>query len=949
MDRELFEILDNVHSETGGKHYPLFSLYGPNKEWKVRENKVSEFWKGYCRLVDNDFDRDYPLAEVPTKNMPIVLDFLFRFPRETMCDEPFRNDLVYLLVQTCQNSIEHLFDIVSDDRKEFICCYLESENMWEEVGANTVYDCVKIRLQFPFCHVNASIQETKLCPMIAKALEDYNAVDLFPSPPVGTWDEIIDKTVSTKPLTMYGSSEAPGRPKLILNCAYTRITEEHFDVAGIDPYIGEIEELDLDGLFDFQNHIHNQNRLINRNIFVENNDVDYWLPLYLSIGYWSSMCVSLKECHTKKTRSKGKERVSPSRRTYPRKSSPMSTGEELEGDHYEVALELLPLLKPHRFTARSYWEDIAHALYHATEGQSVGLKTLLKYTREHCPDRERECEDYYRTCSKSRVSVKTIAWYAREDNPRDYKEWHKMWCLKSMEEALSCLDNDIAKCFYKFYWLDYLCTCNGAAFRWWQFKNHRWHDIHKGIRLKRRISNDFAKNFEKMRISLCRQVMESNDETFRTQGNLNVKKIGTLLRRLKSTAPKGKIMVESIEFFLHDDFEKWIDDNDDITGVENGILEICGRECIFRSGKPEDYNTKTAIVPYDRGLYMEHPLVQECLEWIHQVFPDKDLARHFLKYCASFLKSGNREKFLVVFSGAGDNSKSMICKLFGLFGGYCVRLPVTCVTQGRQRSSGPNPEMARAKAAKIAIMQEPEDEDVLKGGIVKDVTGGEPFFARFLNDNGGEIKNTFKLILMCNEIPTFTNPGKALKNRFRIFPFLSTWVDDAPTDPEERYATRTFQKDPFFEDRIKFMMPAFLWLLKEYYPIYATEGLIDPPIIKDHTDQYWRENNIYEQYVTDRICQAKDAKGNINNKVGLTLTKVFNDFKMFMQENYPSANMPDRKHVKTNISLALKCKLKGRAWYGIRFQQSEVDMSHFNQPGEGPSFTPPDGEGLLGL
>ncbi len=935
MDRELLEILGNVHTESGGNSYPLISFYGPDREWNVRERSVSEFWKGYCEIIHNDFDSICSLAEVPTKNMPVVVDFSFRFPRDEVVEEPYENDLVYLLVQTCQKSIKSLFELVSKDKKELICCYLESENMWEEENTNTVYTCVKIRLQFPFCHANARIQESQLRPMIVKALEDGDADDLFITLPFGHWENIVDKHPVTSPLVMFGSSEKEHHFKLQLEHIWGELTHEHFDVSGTDTHIGTIEDLEWSTLFDSRNHTHDRKQLINRNIFVNNaDDVEYWLPLYLSIGHWAFDPVNVKANHIIRKRDKGKQRCSPRNRGPPRKSSPLSTGEELEGDHFDIAKALLPMLKEKRFIERSYWEEMAHALNHATNGRQEGLDVLCDYTERVNMSEERDCENYYRTCSKSRITVHTIAWYAREDSPKQYKDWHTRWCLESMENALSCLDNDIAKCFYQFYWLDFLCTCNGKSFRWWRFKNHRWIDIHKGTRLKGRISSDFVKQFEKMRISLSRQIMLSNDETFRTQGELNIKKVGTLLRRLKSTAPKGKIMHESIEFFLHDDFIDWIDDNDNLTGVENGILEVCGRECIFRPGKPEDFITKTTIVPYDKHLKMEHPLVQECLEWIGQVFPDEELKRYFLKYCASFLKSGNREKYFVVFTGEGDNSKSMICKLFGLFGSYCVRLPVTCVTQGRQRAGGPNPEMARAKAAKIAIMQEPEDEDVFKGGIVRDVTGGEPINARFLHENGGEFRNTFKLILMCNDIPTFSNPGKALKNRFRVFPFLSTWVDNAPTDPEEQYATRTFQKDEYFEAKVALMMPAFLWLCKYYYPIYAAEKLTNPAIVDQYTKDYWKENDIYEQYYEDRICKAVDANGERDKKPCLSLTQINNDFKMFMQDNYPSANVPDRKQVRTHMSTILG-QLQGRAWYGIRYRQNVADMP----PISGSSFT----------
>lgn len=179
---------------------------------------------------------------------------------------------------------------------------------------------------------------------------------------------------------------------------------------------------------------------------------------------------------------------------------------------------------------------------------------------------------------------------------------------------------------------------------------------------------------------------------------------------------------------------------------------------------------------------------------------------------------------------------------------------------------------------------------------------------------------------MCNEIPTFTNPDRATKNRVKVIPFLSTWVRNAPKDPEEQYATRTFQMDEHFESRrLPFLKPAFLWLMKEYYPIYSHEKLEDPHIIKEYTDKYWQENDIYYQYVTERLCNANTPDGEKDHRVTLTLTRVYNDFRMFMQDNYPSAIVPDRKQVRVHISEQIG-PLRGRAWGGVRFQQHMADV-----------------------
>lgn len=943
------------------------------QSYTVPYDNLTQFWLDYCTLVDEDVEA-YHLAEYGREICPVIVDFSFLFPPTSDSEDPYDDDLVYFLIHTIQSVLLDYIDSDSPDYREMIVCHLVSDGEVNYEDGDGTYGITKFRFQFPFCHLSRSFQSTQLYPEILRRLKHVHFTNVFNDNPEGTWETSLNKKLFDKPIPLNGSKYPEDLCRLELNEILPYISEDKLQ-AFLRGQEDVIEDIQLSGLFDYRNHLHTREEHINPTMFAEKTSIEFWLPFYLSMEFWavptklkqeqprksssrrsssrrsSSRRSSNRRSSSRKSASKGKERYfkSPRRPNYGKSSldktlysSPSTSKyvitsshdvdedrEDLEGDHFELIQDLLPLLHPKRFSKDSFWNEIIQAIHHSCEGNHKGLQLAKDYAKEHRshhPSWEIECENLYRASAKSRITVKTVAWYAREDNPKSYQKWHLEWCRESMEEALTRRDNDIARSFYKWHWLNFLCTVseNGTV-RWWEFKKHKWHDIHKGVRLKQRLSNRFFKRFGEYRTLLSRRSCETSDEGERLRCEADIKKIGALMGNLKSTASKGRIMTESIEFFLHDDFNAWMDENDNLTGVDNGILEICGEGCIFRNGKPEDFITKTAVVGYDPNFTMKHPLVQECMEWIHQVFPDEALARHFLKYCASFLKSGNREKFLVVFTGEGDNSKSMICKLLGLFGGYCVRLPLQCITQGRQRAGGANPEMARAKSAKIAIMQEPEDEDVLKGGIVKDVTGGEPFFARFLNENGGEIKNTFKLILMCNNIPSFTNPGKALKNRLRVIPFLSTWVKNAPKDPEERYRTRTFQMDPHFEDRIKFLMPAFLWILVEYYPIYAKEGLIDPPIIQETTDNYWKSTDVYYQFVEERLEEVYKPNGERDAGASVLLSKMYSEFKNFMMENYSNNGLPDRKIVSNNISEHIG-PIHGRKWFGIRIKQRMANL-----------------------
>ena len=953
MNCELLRVLEEVNSESGRDNYHIYSNYGPSKEWRIDSSNLSKFWKAYCRLVEEDFYGDYALSEIPQKIMPIILDFTFKFDPEKCEEDYFDNNAVFCLIQICQKAIHSVFE-TSMDVRELICCYLESDDYWEEEiltrQDSKILECTRLRLHFPFCKIDVAKNYKILISEVLKLLSESKIYKLFRSPPEEKWDTILAQDTMLKPVLMYGSSEAADAHKLEIKNIFDYITDEYFDMSGVRLEVSdEMPALEYEEVFDFRQHGHCQNNWINRNLFREHMDPVFWLPLYLSTHYFSGN-VTNKKMSSKVQKDKGKGKMSDIFLITP-DHTPHSPGEdeyqELENEEFVICQDLLPLLKPFRFEEKNFWEEIAQALHNSTNGDKKGLILLEEYTERYCSHRMKEARNYYRAISNSYITHRTIGWYAREDNRRGYNQWHKNWYLEAMEEALSALDNDVAKALYRFYWLDFLCTNHGKAqyVRWWEFMNHTWRESCSDHPLRVKISNQFTKSFEALQSTISRRIVTETNEDKRVRDQLNLKKIGNLLKKLKTYSAKTTFMKEVAEFFFFRDFDKIKDENDNLTGVKNGVIEVCGDRCIFRSGKPEDYVTKATICPYDPGLSFDDDLVVETLEWIHQVFPNEELARHFLKYCASFLKSGNRDKLFVVFVGAGDNSKSMICKLFGLFGDYCVEMPLSCVTGGRR--GGPTPELARTRAAKLAIMQEPENDDVIKEGVLKRMTGGDKFYTRFLNENGGEIRNTFKLILQTNKIPVFKDADGAVKKRFRVFPFLSKWVDEAPASPEERYKTRTFQKDPFFEERVKLMQPAFLWLCKEYFPIYMKEGLDDPEIVKNYTAKYWRDNDVYVQYMMARITAAVDSRGKPDPKATLSISKIYNDFKLFMAENYPNNVVPDIKMLKDKLTDEDKLgKIYGNSWGGIRFKEYVADLSNIKAYEGNSAYA---GEGSMGL
>jgi hypothetical protein len=114
--------------------------------------------------------------------------------------------------------------------------------------------------------------------------------------------------------------------------------------------------------------------------------------------------------------------------------------------------------------------------------------------------------------------------------------------------------------------------------------------------------------------------------------------------------------------------------------------------------------------------------------------------------------------------------------------------------------------------------------------------------------------------------------------------------------------------------------------MKQYYPHYSKEGLPDPPIVKEYTDNYWKSTNIYQIYLSERIENAFNPDGTRDNTCCIGLSQLYSDFKNFLSENYSHSNtVPDRKIASENISSIIG-PMSGNKWYGIRFKQRTAFM-----------------------
>lgn len=607
---------------------------------------------------------------------------------------------------------------------------------------------------------------------------------------------------------------------------------------------------------------------------------------------------------------------------------------ENDKDPMYLAKTLLPMLNVKRFDVELYWLDIGRALYNITNGSKEGLDLWVQYSaKATVTDRTKEiCTTKYPTLQGTPLTEKTIGRFAREDLPEQYQEWHQAWCQNSLVEALSGIHFDVAEAIWRVFWLDF--TCSGFTKQaWYRFDKTHLKKMDDAVYLRKAIIDELIPIYRRIRLEASQQSLPlSGEDNDKKQLETFIKQIGNLIKNLGNPDYQTTVINMCREKFYVENFDKLCDANPKLTAHVNCVIECCDDGAYVRPGKPEDYITLCSHTPYLANLSWEHPLVVELMTWFQQCFPDKELLHYFLKDSSAMLLGRNTEQLFRVWCGEGDNSKSMIVKLFqAVLGMYCIDLPMEIFMKIRGDSF--TPELAQARGAHVSFLAEPYPDEDIQVGRSNRFNVSDRMIARMCKEHGGSMGTFFKFVLMCNRPPIIPAADKTLQDCFRILPFLSTWLRSGyPEDPIEQMKQRKFKMDPFFENRIPELAQAFLWVMVEYFPKYSAEGLKPPKIIVDYTQRHWEENDPYTKFIQECITYAYVSDQNelkIDDTQNITATDLYRHFKVWYKEMYPGANCISQKDFAREMkqSQRLGPQNSKKRWVGIRVNVAQQSSS----------------------
>tara|TARA_Y100000996_G_scaffold414633_1_gene406099 strand:- start:516 stop:3245 length:2730 start_codon:yes stop_codon:yes gene_type:complete len=879
---ENYRVSNNMHTHV--------SMISPKGKFQLNRQNLEKYWDIYSELLINNKDVDIisGVAEKPQNYLPVLVDVDLKIEdKNESIDKLYKDTHIISTIEIYQSILRNIIEDCSDDN--LICIVLEKP-LYKVRKNDKIFIKNGFHLQFPYTFLSKSDQEMQLIPRIRKKMKELKIFeDIIENCNI---DNIIDKSYVKNPWLLYGSRKQVN----LKSYKVTSVFDANCTQIGIE-----------DGLSHYK--IYNDKE----EIIEFERSIEFYLPRILSIIPYGREVCELKNDISFPVNIQHLSIHQANSNNY---QSNFSVEENLK-----LAKQLLEIISDERADNRNDWITIGWCLYNVSNGSDNGLKLWLEFSKK-CPDKfdEKVCHYEWSKMIKKELDMGTLRWIAKKDNSKKYQKIVADLVKPHIKSSLQGSHNDIAKALWEMYGTQFVCSSYHYK-TWYMFENHIWNQIEEGVFLRSLISETIVNKFEEIGQEAFSALKTATDEGEKAMHNVRITQAKKMMNNLKSAPYKNNVMKESMEVFYNRHFQKKLDSNKWLVAFQNGVYDLKANK--FRDGLPTDYLSIQMGISYNKDLTYEDQSVKDVFEFLEKVFPDKSVRQYFMDTSSDVFVGGNANKHVIFWSGEGDNAKSVTQTIFEkMLGQYSVKLPTSLITGKRTASSAASPELVRAgNGVRWAVLQEPDQKDVINIGLLKELSGNDTFYARGLFQAGGEINPMFKLVLICNEPPQLPNSDKATWNRIRVIPFEATFCDDAPETYEEQLAEKRFPKDPHFASKIPAMLEAFAWVLLEHRKKITRR--FEPEKVKMATANYRKKNDIYRQFIEECIIECE--------KSTISLTELYSQFKEWFRDSLPNYSLPIKNEVKEYfVRLWGSPEKRGFKWVGYRIKtiQDELDTEN---------------------
>lgn len=555
---------------------------------------------------------------------------------------------------------------------------------------------------------------------------------------------------------------------------------------------------------------------------------------------------------------------------------------------YEMAKELVKILSKNRAHDYVSWRRVGFALRAIDDELYNDFVQFSKKDMSKYKEGKITCEDIWKAAKgyTQFYSIGTLRHWARTDSPKEYNKIIRVLYDDLFGRAETGKHVDIADVIHALYKDRFVCI-DIAKKKWYEFQDHRWVFVQSAYTLEELISSE-VRGMMSMYFSekLARSV-ENMDGFHQDTENKRYQKLMKLIENLGDVKFRENVVRACANKFYDATFQAKLDTNVYLVGFTNGVYDL--KDMCFRDGLPTDYLSKT--VGYDWKEYDENdPIFEKINRFFSEVQIEVDMREYLLTFIAKTLR-GVPDTKLHIWTGGGGNGKSATVDLIKhLLGDLFGVLPVTVLTRKRGNSSSASPEFADKFGKRFLVIQEPEHNDVVYVGQMKEYTGKDTIMARPLYGDPFYYTPQFTMVLTCNNLPYIPATDDGTWRRLRVTPYESVFVDEDPKGKNQFLKDEDLQ-----EDFPNWAQPLMYLIITKYYPIYekGINGkrykLNEPAKVKQHTNNYKLDSDVYAEFLEENIARTdSDADKE-------TIPFVYQLFKDWYSSSY-SEKAPAKKN-----------------------------------------------------
>lgn len=449
---------------------------------------------------------------------------------------------------------------------------------------------------------------------------------------------------------------------------------------------------------------------------------------------------------------------------------------------------------------------------------------------------------------------------------------------KHIEDNADYPHNDIgvAKLFYDLHSV-VICYVVEAK-TWYTYTGKRWIKDEGGLWVMER-----CKDFAQALITYAGSMDDGSDEgkAFMkyAAGFHSRRRREGLLSDARSIAPKTLAAFDRDRLLLN---------------CQNGTFSL--RNMALRPHAATDYITKMSRAKYDHKT--------RCPRWerfINEIMCGDGDTAVFLQKAFGYCLPGDTslECFFILYGNTTRNGKTTLSETVAhILGDYARTVQPQTLSRRPPDGAAPSPDIARLKGARLVNMPEPEKGLELNTALIKQLTGGDTYTGRFLNENPVEFQPEFKIFINTNHLPRTSDDTVFSSGRVKLIPFDRHFTAEEQDNGLKKLFRRSTNKSAILN-----------WLI-EGYRLLLEVGLSVPPRVEAAIAAYRAEADIIGMFLAEHTATQDGGR--------LSTSELYSHYSAWAKDNgyRPLSNRPFVADLRRRFEVRHDCR-KGNVVIGL--------------------------------